>query len=79
MGGFDSKITNQVKTNPQNASDPKTANHHWYPFLRFVEQCANEGKEVSVNEWLISIEKIKDYKKEGLLRKEAAAKAEADS
>ena len=35
-----------------NASDPETANHHWFPFLRFKNECEAAGKEVSVNEWM---------------------------
>ena len=35
-----------------NSSNPQTANHHWFPFLRFKEECEEAGKEVSVNEWM---------------------------
>ena len=35
-----------------NASNPETANHHWFPFLRFKKECEAAGKEVSVNEWM---------------------------
>ena len=35
-----------------NASDPETANHHWFPFLRFKKECEAAEKEVSVNEWM---------------------------
>ena len=77
MRWFDLKISNTVKKDPQNASDPKTANHHWYPFLRFVQACNAKGKEVSVNDWLISQGKVKDYKEEVRIRREVAAKAEA--
>ena len=35
-----------------NASDPETANHHWFPFLRFKKECEEAGKEVSVNQWM---------------------------
>ncbi len=35
-----------------NASKPETANHHWYPFLRFKKECETAGKEVSVNKWM---------------------------
>ena len=34
------------------ASDPETANHHWFPFLRYKKECEASGKEVSVNEWM---------------------------
>tara|TARA_B100000700_G_scaffold222664_1_gene245405 strand:+ start:323 stop:586 length:264 start_codon:yes stop_codon:yes gene_type:complete len=59
----------------QNTISPNPANHHWYPFLRYVQQCAEAGKDISVNDWLISKGKVKDYKEEARVRAEAAAKA----
>ena len=35
-----------------NASNTETANHHWFPFLRFKKECEAVGKEVRVNEWM---------------------------
>ena len=35
-----------------NSSNPETANHHWFPFLRYKKDCEAVGKEVSVNEWM---------------------------
>ena len=35
-----------------NSSNPETAEHHWFPFLRFKKECEAAGKEVSVNEWM---------------------------
>ena len=35
-----------------NASDPETANHHWFPFLRFKKECEAVVKEVSLNKWM---------------------------
>ena len=35
-----------------NSSNPETATHHWFPFLRFKKECEAAGKEVSVNEWM---------------------------
>ena len=35
-----------------NARDPETANHHWFPFLRFKKECEAAGKEVSINKWM---------------------------
>jgi len=32
------------------ASNPYTANHHWFPFLRYKRECDSSGKQVSVNE-----------------------------
>ena len=37
-----------------NSSNPETANHHWFPFLRYKKECEAAGKEVSVNEWMRS-------------------------
>ncbi|WP_269613721.1 hypothetical protein [Prochlorococcus marinus] len=34
------------------ASNPKKANHHWFPFLRYKREYEASGKEVSVNDWL---------------------------
>tara|TARA_Y100001968_G_C19035366_1_gene561821 strand:+ start:297 stop:581 length:285 start_codon:yes stop_codon:yes gene_type:complete len=34
------------------SSNPETANHHWFPFLRYKRECEAAGKEVSVNEWM---------------------------
>ena len=35
-----------------NSSNPETAQHHWFPFLRYKKECEAAGKEVSVNEWM---------------------------
>ena len=35
-----------------NAGNPETANHHWFPFLRYKKECEAAGTEVSVNEWM---------------------------
>ena len=35
-----------------NSSNPETAEHHWFPFLRYKKKCDAAGKEVSVNEWM---------------------------
>ena len=35
-----------------NSSNPETAEHHWFPFLRYKKECEAVGKEVSVNEWM---------------------------
>ena len=41
-----------MSENSFNASDLETANHHWFPFLRYKRECEAAGKEVSVNEWM---------------------------
>tara|TARA_B100000945_G_scaffold114697_1_gene91073 strand:- start:503 stop:775 length:273 start_codon:yes stop_codon:yes gene_type:complete len=65
-----------------NTSDPKTANHHWFPFLRYKKQCEDSGKEVSVNEWMRETgqldEKIAHEESVALAAKIAAEK-EADA
>ena len=38
--------------NSFNTSNPETAKHHWFPFLRYKKECEAAGKEVSVNEWM---------------------------
>ena len=40
------------------ASDPETANHHWFPFLRYKKECEAAGKEISVNEWMRATGKL---------------------
>ena len=35
-----------------NSSNPETAEHHWFQFLRYKKECEVAGKEVSVNEWM---------------------------
>tara|TARA_Y100001968_G_C19106818_1_gene595289 strand:+ start:219 stop:476 length:258 start_codon:yes stop_codon:yes gene_type:complete len=49
---------NKMATDPQNASDPRNADHHWFPFLRYQEQCEAAGKEATINEWLHSKGKL---------------------
>tara|TARA_Y100001968_G_scaffold139970_1_gene128083 strand:+ start:269 stop:562 length:294 start_codon:yes stop_codon:yes gene_type:complete len=65
-----------------NASNPETANHHWFPFLRFKRECEAIGKEVSVNEWMRATgqldEKIAHEESVALAAKIAAEK-EADA
>tara|TARA_Y100001970_G_C13702858_1_gene588050 strand:+ start:318 stop:611 length:294 start_codon:yes stop_codon:yes gene_type:complete len=48
-----------VTTNPLNASDPKIANHHWFPFLRYQKECELNGKNASVTDWLRKEGKLK--------------------
>ena len=35
-----------------NLTDSKNATHHWYPFLKYQEECAAAGKEATVNDWM---------------------------
>ncbi len=41
-------------------TDSKNATHHWYPFLKYQEECAAAGKEASVNDWMRSTGKLQD-------------------
>ena len=47
-----------MTNDPQNASDPRDANHHWFPFLRYQEKCKEEGKEATITDWLRSNGKL---------------------
>ena len=68
-----------MTNDPQNASDPRNANHHWFPFLRYQEQCQSEGKEATVNEWLRSQGKLKHQLEYEAAKAQAAIKKEQDS
>ncbi|WP_320664574.1 hypothetical protein [Prochlorococcus sp. MIT 1223] len=63
----------KVATDPQNASDPRSANHHWFPFLRYQEQCEAEGKEATVNGWLRSTGKLQHQLEYEELKAQAAS------
>ena len=41
-------------------TDSKNATHHWYPFLKYQEECAAAGKEASVNDWMRSTGKLQN-------------------
>ena len=41
-----------MSENNFNTSNPETAKHHWFPFLRYKKECEEAGKEASVNEWM---------------------------
>ena len=64
------------------SSDPETANHHWFPFLRYKKECEESGKEVTVNDWMRATgqldEKIAHEESVALAAKIAAEK-EADA
>ena len=73
-----------MSENNFNTSNPETANHHWFPFLRYKKECEAAGKEASVNEWMratgqldakIATEKEADAKK--AIEKEAEKKKAA--
>ena len=65
-----------------NASNPETANHHWFPFLRYKKECETSGKEVSVNEWMRATGKLNAkiaHEESVLLAARIAAEKEADA
>ena len=64
------------------ASNPETANHHWFPFLRYKRECEVSGKEVSVNEWMRATGKLDDkiaHEESLELAAKIAAEKEADA
>ena len=65
-----------------NASNPETANHHWFPFLRYKKECEEAGKEVSVNEWMRESGKLDAkiaHEESVALAAKIAAEKEADA
>ena len=63
-------------------SNPETADHHWFPFLRYKKECEATGKEVSVNEWMRATGQLdaKIAHEESLaLAEKLAAEKEADA
>ena len=71
-----------MSENNTTASDPKTANHHWFPFLRYKGECEAAGKEVSVNEWMRITGKLNDkiaHEESVALAEKIAAEKEADA
>ena len=65
-----------------NASNPETANHHWFPFLRFKKECEATGKEVSVNKWMRETGKLDEkmaHEESVALAAKIAAEKEANA
>ena len=65
-----------------NARNPETANHHWFPFLRYKKECEAAGKEVSVNEWMRTIGQLEDkiaHEESLALAAKIASEKEADA
>ena len=70
-----------------NFTDSKDATHHWYPFLKYQEECKAAGMEATVNDWMrasgqlqnrIDFEQAKEAAEaEALKVKAEAAKKEA--
>ena len=65
-----------------NASNPESANHHWFPFLRYKNECESIGKEVSVNDWMRASGKLDAkiaHEESVALAAKIAAEEKADS
>ena len=65
-----------------NSSNPETAEHHWFPFLRYKKECEAAGKEVSVNEWMRATGQLDakiDHEETVALAAKIAAEKEADA
>ena len=65
-----------------NSSNPETANHHWFPFLRYKKECEEAGKDVSVNEWMRASGQLDDkiaHEESVALAEKISAEKEADA
>ena len=68
--------------NSFNTSNPETAKHHWFPFLRYKKECEAAGKEVSVNEWMRATGQLDEkiaHEESVKLAAKIAAEKEADA
>ena len=43
-----------------NFTDSKNATHHWYPFLKYQEECQAIGKEATLNDWMRASGQLKN-------------------
>ena len=64
-----------------NSSNPETAQHQWFPFLRYKKECETSGKEVSVNEWMRAAGQLDEitHEESVALAAKIAAEKEADA
>ena len=65
-----------------NYSNPDTAEHNWFPFLRYKKECESKGKEVSVNEWMRATGQLEAkiaHEESVALAAKIAAEKDADS
>ncbi len=60
-----------------NFTDSKNASHHWYPFLKYQEECEAAGKEASVNDWMRASGQLQNRINFEEAKKAAEAEAEA--
>tara|TARA_Y100001968_G_scaffold87723_1_gene78716 strand:- start:1724 stop:1948 length:225 start_codon:yes stop_codon:yes gene_type:complete len=61
-----------------NFTDSKNVTHHWYPFLRYQEECEAAGKEATVNDWMRMSGQLQNRIDFEEAKKEAEAEAEAE-
>ena len=65
-----------------NFTDSKNATHHWYPFLKYEEECKTAGKEASVNDWMRASGQLQnkiDFEETKTAAEAEALKAKADA
>tara|TARA_Y100001978_G_scaffold135321_1_gene120989 strand:- start:104 stop:331 length:228 start_codon:yes stop_codon:yes gene_type:complete len=60
-----------------NFTDSKNATHHWYPFLKYQEECEAAGKEATVNDWMRASGQLQSRIDFEDTKKAAEAEAEA--
>ena len=58
-----------------NFTDSKNATHHWYPFLKYQEECEAAGKEASVNDWMRASGRLQNRIEFEEAKKQAEAEA----
>ena len=68
-----------MRITTQNSYSQSSEKHLWYPFLQYIDQCIAAGKEVSINEWLISKGKISHFIEQERLKQEKARKEEREN
>ncbi len=71
-----------MSENSLKSKNPKTANHHWFSFLRYKKECEVAGKEVNVNEWMRATGQLDDkiaHEESVALAAKIAAEKEADA
>ncbi len=65
-----------------NFTDPRNASHHWYPFLRYQEECEAAGKDATVNDWMRASGQLQnkiDFEEAKRAAEAEALKAKADA
>jgi len=65
-----------------NFTNSKNATHHWYPFLKYQEECEAAGKEASVNDWMRATGQLQnriDFEEAKKAAEKEALKAKAET